>query len=75
MNFRTIMMSGCAVLATLALEPATGLLKVTVALGGAAMGAILAPPLEEEAAHLRKQVQSFKSQMSQRPAEPVVVVD
>ena len=66
MKFRTIMMAACAALAVISVEPVTGLLKVSVALAGAAVGAILADPVAEEAAEIRKQVQAFKEAVAQK---------
>ena len=48
MNFKTLMMAAGAALALVSVEPVTGLLKVSVALVGAAVGAILADPVAEE---------------------------
>jgi hypothetical protein len=60
MKFRTVMMSACAALAVISIEPVTGLLKVSVALAGAAVGAVLADPVAEEAAEIKKQVATIK---------------
>jgi hypothetical protein len=66
MKFRTIMMGVCAALAVVSIEPATGLLKLSVALAGAAVGAVLADPVAEEAAELRKQVEAIKEAVVQK---------
>ena len=68
MKFRTIMMAACAALAVISVEPVTGLMKVSVALAGAAVGAILADPVAEEAAEVRKQVAAMKAAIAQKQA-------
>ena len=73
MRFRTIMMAACAALAVISVEPVTGLLKVSIALAGAAIGAILADPVAEEAAEVRKQIQAMKEAIAQKPVEATVV--
>lgn len=60
MKFRTVMMGVCAAIAVVSIEPATGLLKLSVALVGAAVGAVLADPVAEEAAEVKKQVAAIK---------------
>jgi len=72
MNFKTIMMAAGAALAVVSVEPLTGLLKVSVALVGAAVGAVLADPVAQEAAEVRKQVAAIKEAVVQkRAAVPV----
>ena len=73
MNFKTLMMAAGAALAIVSVEPVTGLLKVSVALVGAAVGAVLADPVAEEAAEVRKQLQAIRETMSQKPVEATVV--
>jgi hypothetical protein len=72
MKFRTIMMGVCAALAVVSVEPATGLLKLSVVLVGAAVGAVLADPVAEEATELKRQVVAIKEAVVQkRAAVPV----
>jgi hypothetical protein len=66
MKFRTVMMGVCAALAVVSIEPTTGLLKLSVALAGAAVGAVLADPVVEEAADLKKQVAAIKKAVVQK---------
>jgi len=73
MNFKTIMMAAGAALAVISVDPVTGLLKVSVALVGAAVGAVLADPVAEEAAEIRTQIQAVRTQMAQKPIEASVV--
>jgi hypothetical protein len=73
MNFKTMMMAAGAALAVVSVEPVTGLLKVSVALVGAAVGAVLADPITAEATEFRKHVQALRKQMAQRPVEATVV--
>jgi hypothetical protein len=68
MKFRTVMMAACAALAVVAIEPTTGLLKLSVALVGAAVGAVLADPVAEEAAEIKKQVEAIKAAVAARQA-------
>jgi hypothetical protein len=68
MKFRTVMMGICAALAVVSIEPATGLLKLSVALVGAAVGAVLADPVAEEAAEIKKQVEAIKAAVAARQA-------
>ena len=68
MKFKTILMASCAALAVIAIEPATGLLKLSVALVGAAVGAVLADPVAEEAAEVRKQVAAIKDAIAVKQA-------
>ncbi|MCK9365256.1 MAG: hypothetical protein M0P74_16845 [Syntrophales bacterium] len=68
MKFRTVMMAVCAALAVISIEPVTGLLKVSVALAGVAVGAILADPVAEEAAEVKKQVAAIKEAVAQKRA-------
>ncbi|MFZ4440748.1 MAG: hypothetical protein ACOYOS_20210 [Syntrophales bacterium] len=70
MRFKTIMMAACAALAVISIEPATGLLKLSVALAGAAVGAVIADPLAEETADLKKQVAAIKDAVTVK-REPV----
>ena len=75
MKFRTVMMGVCAALAVVSIEPATGLLKLSVALVGAAVGAVLADPVAEEAAEIKKQVVAIKEAIAVKQApvpEPVM---
>jgi len=75
MKFRTIMMGVCAAIAVVSIEPATGLLKLSVALAGAAVGAVLADPVAEEAAEIKKQVAAIKDAVVlKRAAVPVAAV-
>jgi Na+-transporting NADH:ubiquinone oxidoreductase subunit NqrD len=60
MKFRTVMMGVCAALAVVSVEPTTGLLKLSVALVGAAVGAVIADPVAEEAAEVKKQLAAIK---------------
>lgn len=72
MNFKTLMMAAGAALAVISVEPVTGLLKVSVALVGAAVGAVLSDPVAQEAAEIRKQVAAIKEALVQkRAAVPV----
>jgi hypothetical protein len=73
MKFRTIMRAACAALAVLSIEPVTGLLKISVALAGMAVGAVLADPVSEEAAEVKKQFQAMRKQMYQKPVEATAV--
>ena len=66
MKFRTVMMGVCAALAVVSIEPATGLLKLSVALAGAAVGAVLADPVAEEAAEIKRQVAAIKNAVTQK---------
>jgi len=66
MRFKTIMMAVCAALAVVSIEPVTGLLKVSVALAGAAVGAVLADPVAEEAAEVKKQIAAVKEAVVQK---------
>lgn len=66
MKFRTVMMAACPALAVISIEPVTGLLKISVALAGAAVGAVLADPIAEEAAEVRKQVAAIKEAILRR---------
>jgi hypothetical protein len=68
MKFRTIMMVACAALAVISIEPVTELLKLSVALAGAAVGAVLADPVAEEAAEVKKQVAAIKEAVVQKRA-------
>jgi hypothetical protein len=68
MKFRTVMMAACAALAVVSIEPVTGLLKVSVALVGAAVGAILADPVAEEAAEIKRQVDAVKAAVAAKQA-------
>lgn len=68
MKFRTVMMGVCAALAVVSIEPATGLLKLSVALAGAAVGAVLADPVAEEAAEVKKQIAAVKEAVAQKRA-------
>jgi len=68
MNFKTIMMVAGAALAVVSIEPATGLLKFSVALVGALVGSVLADPVAEEAAEIRKQVAAIKETVVQKRA-------
>jgi hypothetical protein len=68
MRFKTIMMCGCAALAVISVEPVTGLLKLSVALVGAAVGATLADPVAEEAAEIQKQVEAVKAAIAAKQA-------
>jgi len=72
MKFRTVMMAVCAAIAVVSIEPATGLLKLSVALAGAAVGAVLADPVAEETAELKKQLAAIKDAVTvKREAVPV----
>ena len=72
MRFKTVMMAACAALAVISIEPATGLLKLSVALAGAAVGAVIADPVAEEAAEIKKQVAAIKDAVVlKRAAVPV----
>lgn len=68
MNFKTLMMAAGAALALVSVEPVTGLLKVSVALVGAAVGAVLADPVAEEAAVIKQQVLAVKEAIAQKTA-------
>jgi hypothetical protein len=75
MRFKTVMMAACAALAVISIEPVTGLLKVSVALAGAAVGAVIADPVAEEAAEIKKQVAAIKDAVVlKRAAVPVAAV-
>lgn len=72
MKFRTIMMAACAALAVVSIEPATGLLKLSVALVGAAVGAVIADPVAQEAVELKKQLAAIKDAVVlKREAVPI----
>jgi hypothetical protein len=73
MNFKTLMMAAGAAVSLLAFEPTTLLLKVAIGAAGAAVGAVLADPIAEEAAEVRKQIQAMRTQMSQKPVEATVI--
>jgi hypothetical protein len=73
MNFKTIMMAAGAAVSLLAFEPTTLLLKVAIDAAGAAVGAVLADPVAEEAAEVKRQLQALKAQMPQKPVEATVV--
>jgi hypothetical protein len=75
MKFRTIMMAVCAALAVVSIEPATGLLKLSVALAGEAVGAVLADPVAEEAAELKKQVAAIKEAVTLKREAVAVVAE
>ena len=66
MKFKTIMMAAGAAVSLLAFEPATLLLKVAIGAAGAAVGAVLADPVAEEAAELKKQVAAIKEAVVQK---------
>jgi hypothetical protein len=72
-NFKTITMMAGGVVALLAFEPTTLLLKVAVGAAGMAVGAVLADPVAQEAAEFKKAVQELKAQMTQKPVEAEVV--
>jgi len=75
MKFRTVMMGVCAAIVVVSVEPATGLLKLSVALVGAAVGAVLADPVAEEAAELKKQMAAIKEAVTlKKEAVSVVTV-
>ncbi len=68
MKFKTVMMVAYAALAVIAIEPATGLLKLSIALAGAAVGAVLADPVAEEAAEIKKQIDAIKAAIAAKQA-------
>ena len=66
MKFRTIMMAACAAITVVSVEPVTGLLKASVALVGAAVGAVLADSVAEEAAEVKRQIHAVKEAVAQK---------
>jgi len=73
MQFKPILMAAGAAVSLLAFEPTTILMKVAIGAAGAAVGAVLADPLETEARKVQKQIQAVKTQMAQKPVEAEVV--
>jgi uncharacterized membrane protein YeaQ/YmgE (transglycosylase-associated protein family) len=73
MQFKPILMAAGAVVSLLAFEPTTILMKVAIGAAGAAVGAVLAEPLETEARKVQEQIQAVRTQMAQKPVEAEVV--
>jgi len=73
MQFKPILMAAGGAIALLAFEPTTILMKVAIGAAGAAVGAVLADPLEAEALEFKKQIQAMKTQMAQKPIEAEVI--
>jgi len=73
MQFKPILMAAGAAVSLLAFEPTTILMKVAIGAAGAAVGAVLADPLETEARKVQEQIQAVRTQMVQKPVEAEVV--
>lgn len=73
MQFKPILMAAGAAVSLFAFEPTTILMKVAIGAAGAAVGAILADPLETEARKVQEQIRAVKTQMAQKPVEAEVL--